>query len=320
MSRRRKPRGKAAKAAAAERKALRQAVINGALPATAGASLSARASQPLTDEQQHVLHSAIARAQACGKPVLPHCRKVWRDTYQAELERSVFTYYATSPKRAAVRSHYLAEALNDPEVLAATAVGYMAQAATRILEAALEPVPSGAKPVTFMDPNAGDAWRTRLSTVERRDLKAALGAIDRLMRLAELRRDLDGVHRVPLPSTSTRRPAGRRTDPDDDLPSIDPALEDELNAEAGQPFRMPDIQGTTLSREEHAERIRRWDEDGIPPPGAPPRPTRKIHADGTVEILAGDGAGTVLERSRPVAEEPELGEAVLSTQAAPRRS
>lgn len=314
MPRRRKPRGEAARDARRQR-ALEAAGVG---PKTAAVSPKPQA---LSGDEQDLLHRAIARAIACGKPVFPSCRRAFMDATGRELPRSTYVYYATSPKREAERQRYLAEALESPDVLACTEIGYLAQAARRVLEAALKPRIADVKIVTAQDGSQADAWRTRPQVIERQDLKAALGAIDRLQRIAELRQ---GLPHTGGGAKTPRGARGQRVDdqaePDDGLPVMDPRAAAALDAEAGQPFRTPDVLGSTETLEQHRERIRRWEEEGLAPPGAPPRPTRRVHDDGTVELLSGNGGGTVMQTHRRVADEPDLGEAVLSAQAPPRAS
>ncbi len=69
---------------------------------------------------------------------------------------------------------------------------------------------------------------------------------------------------------------------------------------ASQPTEAHANGPTSLTEEEHRALIDRWDVEGIPPPGVPPRPTRRVLHDGRIEILEGKGAGTILEPPVPM--------------------
>jgi hypothetical protein len=200
----------------------------------------------------------------------------------------------------------------------------------RMIELALEPVTRDVKTARVFDDNLGRyvdrerpiVDRNFKAAIEYEKMKQKLMESDEwraLMRVAQ-GEDTESAATLTLQSMHqararlTRGQAGAQSGGGDgpELGEIDPAIVDELNAESGQPFRSPDILATTETREQHAERMRRWEEEGIAPPGAPSRPTRKVNDDGTVEILDGDKRGLVVKPHDTKVEEPDYGEALLS--------
>jgi hypothetical protein len=269
----------------------------------------------LSPDERAFMFVAIARVRLAhpgARAISPLVERIWEAVWGWTPGRDCILDFMSRPQYESERQIAIqAEGRRLAGMASLTPAGRIALC-DHIIASAMEPRPVGKHTQRIIrDGN----WVDETTIFVKPDLKSAIEAMrlreDILQRVENANAHVE--FRPPAGGAKMMEAARKHLRDDEEHPDIDPSLVAELDAEAGQPFRMPDIKGTTLSYEQHREMIRRWEEEGIAPPGAPRRPTRIVHDDGTIEILEGDRGGPLTGPVKKVEDVPDYGQALLAS-------